>query len=172
MSFDPHTSFDPKTLQLITLAALFAMIYAGRLSKGSAKETSEGLAFPLKPLVLWSRSLVLPIYFALIAWPLWQSGRHIPVWLPLLLLALLALVLFQMPGTIIFTPIGLVQRFWLRKEKSMRYDEVMSAQIIGAGRMTRVLGDNQVSITHTWNHSASEQFRSELERRTGKRVLR
>jgi hypothetical protein len=65
-----------------------------------------------------------------------------------------------------------VQHFWLRKTKAMRYDEVTSAQIIGAGRMTRVLGDNRVSITHTWNHSASDEFRKELERRTGKRVLR
>jgi hypothetical protein len=38
--------------------------------------------------------------------------------------------------------------------------------------MTRVLGDNRVSITHTWNHSGSDQFRKELERRTGKRVIR
>lgn len=164
--------FDPKNLQLLTLAALFALIYAGRLSKGSPKETAEGVAFPLKPLVLWSRALVLPIYFVLILWPLWKSGRHIPFWLPLLFLALLLLVVAQMPGTIVFTPTGLVQRFWLRKSKSMRYDEIMSAQIIGAGRMTRVLGDNRVSITHTWNHSASDQFRKELERRTGKRVLR
>jgi hypothetical protein len=159
-------------MQLLTLAALFALIYAGRLSKGSPRETSEGLAFPLKPLVLWSRALVLPIYFALLVWPLWKSHQHIPFWLPVMFLALLVLVIFQMPGTIVFTPTSLVQRFWLRGEKSMRYDEVMSAQIIGAGRMTRVSGDNRVSITHTWNHSGSEQFRQELERHTGKRVLR
>jgi len=163
---------DPKTLQLITLAALFALIYAGRMVKGSPKETSEGLVFPLKPLVLWSRALVVPFYFALLAWPIWKSHQPIPLWLPFLLLALVGLVLFQMPGTIIFTPTSLVQRFWFRGEKSMRYDEVMNIQIIGAGRMTRVLGDNRVSITHTWNHSASDQFRKEIEQRTGKRVLR
>jgi hypothetical protein len=164
--------FDPKNLQLITLAVLFALIYAGRLSKGSPRQTKDGLAFPLKPLVLWSRALVVPIYFGLILWPLEKSHHGIPLWLPLLFLALLLLVLSQMPGTIVFTPTGLVQHFWLRKTKAMRYDEVMSAQIIGAGRMTRVLGDNRVSITHTWNHSASDEFRKELERRTGKRVLR
>jgi hypothetical protein len=157
--------FDPKNLQLITLAVLFALIYAGRLSKGSPRQTKDGLAFPLKP-------LVVPIYFGLILWPLEKSHHGIPLWLPLLFLALLLLVLSQMPGTIVFTPTGLVQHFWLRKTKAMRYDEVMSAQIIGAGRMTRVLGDNRVSITHTWNHSASDEFRKELERRTGKRVLR
>ena len=164
--------FDPKNLQLITLAVLFALIYAGRLSKGSPRPTKDGLAFPFKPLVLWSRALVVPIYFGLILWPLEKSHHGIPLWLPLLFLALLLLVVSQMPGTIVFTPTGLVQRFWLRKTKTMRYDEVMSAQVIGAGRMTRVLGDNRVSITHTWNHSASDQFRKELERRTGKRVLR
>ncbi|HMF53876.1 MAG TPA: hypothetical protein VK593_05970 [Edaphobacter sp.] len=164
--------FDPKTLQLLTLAALFALIYAGRFVKGRPKETSEGLAFPLKPLVLWSRAIVLPIYFGLLVWPLWKTHQHIPFWFPLMFLALFGLVLFQMPGTIVFTPTALVQHFWLRGDKSMRYDEIMNAQIIGAGRMTRVLGDNRVSITHTWNHSGADQFRKEIEQRTGKRVLR
>lgn len=164
--------FDSQNLQLLALAALFAMIYAGRIVKGSPKETPQGLAFPLKPIVLWARAVIVPLYFVLLAWPVWKMHRHIPLWLPLLLIALLALIAFQMPGTIIFTPTALIQRFWFRKEKSMGYDEVMSVQFIGAGRMTRVLGDNRVSITHTWNHSGSEQFRKELERRTGKRALR
>ena len=164
--------FDPKTMQILTLVALFALIYAGRFVKGSPKETSEGLAFPLKPLVLASRAIVLPIYFGLLIWPLWTSHQHIPFWFPLLFVALFALVLFQMPGTIVFTPTGLVQHFWLRTDKSIGYDEVMSAQIIGAGRMTRILGDNRVSITHTWNHAGADPFRKEIERRTGKRVLR
>ncbi len=164
--------YDIQSLQLLTLAALFALLYAGRMVKGSPRQTAEGLAFPLKPLVLWSRALVLPLYFALFAWPMLTLHRHVPIWLPLLLVALAAFVLLQMPGTIVFTPTALVQRFWLRGDKTMQYNEVMSIQVIGAGRMTRVLGDNRVSITHTWNHSASEQFRKELERRTGKRAIR
>ena len=163
---------DFKTLQLLTLAALFALLYAGRMVKGSPRETSEGLAFPLKPIVLWSRAVILPLYFAFFLWPIWKTHQHIPPWLPVILLALIALVLYQMPGTIVLTPDALVQRFWLRGTKTIRYNEVMSIQLIGAGRMTRVLGDNRVSITHTWNHSAAEQFRQELERRTGKRVIR
>jgi hypothetical protein len=163
---------DLKTLQLFTLAALFAMLYAGRMVKGKPRESADGLAFPLKPLVVWSRAIVLPLYFALFAWPMWQAHRSIPLWLPLLILALVALVLYQMPGTIVLTPTALIQRFWLRGTKTIQYGEVMSIQMIGAGRMTRVLGDNRVSITHTWNHSASEEFRKELERRTGKRVIR
>ena len=55
--------FDLKTLQLFTLAALFAMLYLGRMVKGSPRETAEGLAFPLKPLVVWSRAIILPLYF-------------------------------------------------------------------------------------------------------------
>lgn len=163
---------DPQKMQFLTLVALFALLYAGRLVKGSPRETPEGLAFPLKPLVLWGRLIIVPLYLALLVWPLLATHRPIPFWFPLLLLALLGLILYQMPGTILFTPTELVQRFWLRKDKSMRYDEIMGAQIIGAGRMTRVLGDNRVNITHTWNHSAADQFRQELERRTGKRVLR
>jgi len=162
---------DIKSLQLITLAALFALLYAGRMVKGSPRETPEGLAFPLKPLVVWSRALVLPLYFALFALPVWKSGQHIPLWFPVLLLALATLVLYQMPGTIVLTPTAVEQRFWLRGAKTIQYNEVMSIQLIGAGRMTRVLGDNRVSITHTWNHCAAEQFRKELERRTGKRAI-
>jgi hypothetical protein len=37
--------------------------------------------------------------------------------------------------------------------------------------MIQVLGDNRVRITHTSNHSASAEFRQEIERRTGKRVI-
>lgn len=163
---------DFQTLQLATLAALFALLYAGRMVKGSPRETPEGLAFPLKPLVLWGRAVVLPLYFALFAWPMWKATHHLPVWLPLLIVALLALVLSQMPGTIVMTPTGLVQRFWLRATKTIAYPEIMTIQLTGAGRMTRVLGDNRVSITHTWNHCASAEFIKELERRTGKRAIR
>ena len=162
---------DIKNLQLLTLAALFALLYAGRMVKGSPRETPEGLAFPLKPLVLWGRVLVLPLYFALFAWPLFTTHQHVPLWFPVLLVLLAAFILFQMPGTIVLTPTAVFQRFWLRSDKSILYTEIMSIQAIGAGRMTRVLGDNRVSITHTWNHSGAEQFRKELERRTGKRII-
>lgn len=163
---------DPKSLQLLAIAALFALLYAGRMVKGSPRQTPEGLAFPLKPVVLWGRALVLPLYFVLFAWPLWQREHHIPVWLPVLIIALAVFVLAQMPGTIVLTPTGLTQHFWLRGTKSISYPDVMSIQAIGAGRMTRVLGANRVSITHTWNHAGANEFLKELERRTGKRVIR
>jgi hypothetical protein len=103
---------------------------------------------------------------------MWKTSQQPPKFLPLLIVALAALILSQMPGTIVLTPGGLIQRFWLRPSKAISYPEVMSIQMIGAGRMVRVLGDNRVSITHTWNHSASAEFVAELERRTGKRALR
>ena len=46
----------------------------------------------------------------------------------------------------------------------------MAIHAVQGGRMTQVLGDNRVKITHTSNHSAAEEFRQELERRTGKRL--
>jgi hypothetical protein len=140
--------------------------------KGSPRETPDGLAFPLKPLVLWGRAVVLPLYLALFAWPAWKVHHHVPVWFLVIILAAFALLLSQMPGTILLTPTGLVQKFWLRGTKTITYPEVMSIQMVGAGRMTRVLGDNRVSITHTWNHSGATEFVKELERRTGKRAIR
>jgi hypothetical protein len=89
-----------------------------------------------------------------------------------LVLAVVALVASQMPGTIVFTPTQLVQHYWLRKDKAISYHQIMSVQAVGGGRMTRVLGDNRVTITHTWNHSGSAEFVQELERRTGKRAIR
>jgi hypothetical protein len=38
-------------------------------------------------------------------------------------------------------------------------------------RMTSVLGDNRVKITHTSNHCAALEFQHEIERRNGKHVI-
>ena len=92
---------DANTLQLFSLAVLFALLYTGRLVKGSPRETPEGLAFPLKPLVLWGRALVIPIYCALFLYPMWKAAAHPPKFLPVLIVALAALILSQMPGTIV-----------------------------------------------------------------------
>lgn len=159
-----------KTVQLLAIAVLFALVYAGRMIKGSAKEAADGLEFPLKPVILWTRLLALPMYFAIFGYPLWQQHR-LPMWLPIILAALAMYVLYQLPGTIVLTPMTVEQRFWLRGAKKIGYNEVMAIQVIGGGRMTRVMGDNGVSITHSWNHSAAEQFREEIARRTGKRAI-
>ncbi len=156
---------DLKTLQMLMLFVLFGLLYAGRMVKGTARETPEGLSFGMKPLVLWGRILVLPAYFALFAYPLWVAHHGIPVWFSVLLIALFAFILLQLPGTIVLTPTAIVQRFWLRPTKSIQYNEVMAIEPTQGGRMTRVLGDNRVNITHTWNHCASEQFQQEIARR-------
>jgi hypothetical protein len=75
-----------------------------------------------------------------------------------------------MPGTIALTPTAVMQRFWFRPSKQIQYNEVMAVQSAQGGRITRVLGDNRVQISHTSNHSAAAEFQQELERRTGKRV--
>ena len=156
---------DLKTLQVLTLFAIFGLLYAGRMVKGMARETPEGLAFGMKQVVTWGRIIVLPLYFAVFAYPLWVSHHRVPTVSYVVVFALLVLILFQLPGTIILTPTAIVQRFWLRPSKSIQYNEVMAIEPLQGGRMTRVLGDNRVSITHTWNHSASEQFQQEIARR-------
>src|SRR5579871_3485143 len=156
---------DLKTLQMLMLFVLFGLIYGGRMVKGAARETPEGLSFGMKPLMMWVRLLVLPAYLALFIYPLWVRQHSIPIWLPVVLIALFAFILLQLPGTIVLTPTAIVQRFWLRPSKSIQYNEVMAIEPLQGGRMIRVLGDNRVSITHTWNHCASEQFQQEITRR-------
>jgi hypothetical protein len=162
--------FDPKLLRGAVLVAVVILLYAGRMTKGAAKETPEGLVFGMKPLVLWTRILAIPLYLAIILYPLLVQHHQIPVWLPFLIVAVMALAAYQLPGTILLTPVAVIQRFWLRGDKTIQYHEVMTIQSIQAGRITRVLGDNRVAITHNTAHSDAERFRAELERRTGKRV--
>jgi hypothetical protein len=89
----------------------------------------------------------------------------------LIFVAAIVLAVVQMPGTITLTPSAITQRFWFQPLKTIQYNEVMAIQAAQAGRMTHVLGDNRVKINHTANHSASTEFRQELEHRTGKRLI-
>lgn len=161
---------DLRTLQFIALVSLFALIYAGRLIKGSVRQTAEGTAFPMKPAVTFTRLIAMPVYFAIFAYPAWQQHR-LPIWLPILLVVVLLYIIYQSPATIILTPTAVEQHFWLRPTKKIAYNEVMAIYLSGAGRITRVMGDNRVIIVHTWNHVAAEVFRTEIERRTGKRIV-
>jgi hypothetical protein len=161
---------DPQTLRAAGLIAVIIFLYAGRMTKGIAKETPEGLVFGMKPLVLWTRKIAFPLYFAIIAYPIFVQHRAIPIWVPLILFAAAVFTAYQLPGTILLTPTAIIQRFWLRADKTIHYHEVMAIQSIQAGRITRVLGDNRVSILHNTAHSDPTRFRAELERRTNKRV--
>jgi hypothetical protein len=160
----------PQTLRAVSLIAVILLLYAGRLSKGAAKETPEGLVFGMKPLVLWTRIIAIPLYIAIIAYPLLVEHRAIPVWVPLAVLAAFALAAYQLPGTILLTPTAVIQRFWLRADKTIQYHEVMAITSIQAGRITRVLGDNRTTILHNTAHSDGERFRAELELRTNKHI--
>ena len=106
----------------------------------------------------------------IIAYPLLAQHQKIPVWLPIVLVLAAALTAYQLPGTILLTPTAVLQRYWFRGDRIIQYHEVMAIQSIQAGRITRVLGDNRMTIIHNTAHSAAEQFRTELARRTNKRI--
>ena len=160
------------TLQMASLVAIAVLLFASRNARGTARRTADGVSFPLKPFVVWSRALALVFYCALFAYPLWISQRSIPAWLLLLLFAATMFSLYQLPGTIVLTDAAVLQRFWLRAPKSIPYPDVMTIQMLLNGRQTRVLGANRTTITHTYNHSAAADFQSELASRTGKRLTR
>ncbi len=153
------------------MVLVFALLFAGRLVKGSPGQTSAGLAFPLKPIVVFSRAIALPLYAFLFAYPLWISQQSIPPWFLVLLFVAVVFGLYQYPGTIVLTDTGVLQRFWLRAEKRIAYPDVLNVLSAGGGAVTRVFGRDGVLITHTFNHAGSAEFRTELAQRTGKRVV-
>jgi hypothetical protein len=157
--------FDQSTLQFLILLILFGQIFAVRMVKGTARETTEGLSFGMKWPATLLRIVLLPLFFARFGYLAWVTHHTIPAWTLGLCVALAAVILFQMPGTIVLTPTAIVQHFWLRPSKTIQYNEVMALEQLQGGRITRVLGDNRVRITHTWGHSASEQFQQEIARR-------
>jgi hypothetical protein len=161
---------DLHTLQVAAMLLVFLLLFAARLVKGSPRPTSSGLAFPLKPLVLFSRGVALPLYFLLFAYPLWISQQSIPAWLLILIFLAVLFGAYQFPGTIFLTSDSVTQRFWLRAHKVIRYSEITVIQAARTGAVTRVLGANRALIVHTFNHAASAQFRIELEHRSGKQL--
>ena len=163
--------FDLHTFQIAAMVLVFVLLFAARLVKGSPRATSEGLAFPLKPLVVFSRAVALPLYFLLFAYPLWISQQSIPSWLLVLIFVAILFGAYQLPGTILLTDTAVTQRFWLRSGKTIPYREILGIQAARTGAVTRVLGANGVVIVHTFNHAASAEFRAQLEQRSGKPIL-
>ena len=161
--------FDPNVVRNFVLIVLLILVFGARLTKGSVRQSSEGLVFGTKPIVALARiiallTLVLFIYSTIYrAQVLW--------FLYLFIFGVTALLIAQLPGTITLTPTAVTQRFWFRPAKVIQYGEVMTIQLAQAGRAIRVLGDNRVKITHSMNHCAAAEFQQELERRTGKRVI-
>ncbi len=162
---------DPRLLRALAIGLAVLLLYGSRLTKGTSRETPEGLAFTIKPLFAWARAIALPAYILFFIYMMTMQKQHIPWWVALLFVAAIAIGLMQMPGTIVLTPMAITQRFWFLPSKTIQYNEVMAIQAMQGGRMVRVLGDNRVKITHTSNHSAAMEFQQEIERRTGKRVI-
>ncbi|NYF78847.1 hypothetical protein [Granulicella arctica] len=166
------THFDPsRILAPLVVVMAIVLLYSSRLAAGKARETAEGLVFPIKPVYAWARGVVLPAYMVFFLWIAWRQNHLMPWPIIFLFLIAIAVSLLQMPGTIILTPMAVTQRFWLQKQKSILYSEVMAIQAMQGGRTTLVLGDNRVRIRHSSNHCAPLEFQKELERRTGKRVI-
>lgn len=161
---------DLHTLQIAAMVVVFALIYVARATKGASRQTPDGIAYPLKPLVVLSRAIALPLYFLLFAYPLWISRQSIPAWLLLLIFIVTLFALFQLPGTIMLTPAAVTQRFWLRASKSIPYSEILGISASRSGSVTRILGANRIAITHTFNHAASADFRTTLARLSGKQL--
>jgi hypothetical protein len=155
----------------IAIGLAVLLLYGSRLTKGSVVQTPEGVAFRIKPLFAWARAIALPAYILFFFYMMSMQKQPVPWWMALLFIAAIAIGVMQMPGTITLTPMAVTQRFWFQPSKAIQYNEVMAIQAMQGGRMTRVMGDNRVKITHTSNHCAAEEFRQELERRTGKRVI-
>jgi hypothetical protein len=162
---------DPRTLRAIAIGLAILLLYGSRLTKGSVVQTAEGLAFRIKPLFAWSRAIALPAYILFFIYIMTIQKQPVPWWMALLFIAAIGVGVMQMPGTITLTPMAITQRFWFQPSKAIQYTEIMTIQAMQGGRMTRVLGDNRVKITHTSNHCAATEFQREIERRTGKRVV-
>ena len=162
---------DLHNLQIAAMVLVFVLLFAARLVKGSPRATADGLAFPLKPLVVFSRAVALPLYFLLFAYPLWISQQSIPIWLLILIFVAILFGAYQLPGTIFLTETAVTQRFWLRSGKAIGFGEIGSIQAARTGAVTRVIGVKGNVIVHTFNHSASAEFRIQLEHRSGKPVL-
>ena len=162
---------DPRLLRVLVIGLAIVLLYGSRLTKGSVVQTPDGLAFRIKPLFAWARAIALPAYIIFFLYMMSTQKQPIPWWMALLFVAAIGIGLMQMPGTITLTPTAITQKFWFQPSKAIQYNEVMAIQGMQGGRMTRVLGDNRVKITHTSNHCAAAEFQQELERRTGKRVI-
>jgi hypothetical protein len=163
---------DPQLLRAVALSVILLVVFGSRFSTGSSRQTQEGLAFGIKPIIAWTRVILLPLFVLFFLYLAITTHRNpVPWWVSLLFFAAVAFILMQVPGTITLTPTAVTQRFWFRPAKTIQYNEVMAIQASPGSRSTHVLGDNRVKITHTLNHSAAKEFQQELERRTGKRVI-
>jgi hypothetical protein len=163
---------DPQLLRTVGFCVILLVVFGSRFTTGSARQTPEGVAFGIKPVIAWTRAIFLPAFILFFLYAAMIHHRtSVPWWVTLFFIAAVVVIVMQMPGTITLTPAAVIQRFWFRPAKTIQYSEVMAIQAAPGSRSTHVLGDNRVKITHSLNHSAAKEFQQELERRTGKRVV-
>jgi hypothetical protein len=163
---------DPQLLRTVAFCVILLVVFGSRFTTGSARQTPEGLAFGIKPMIAWTRAIFLPAFVLFFFYAAMINHRSSVPWVvSLFFIAAVVIIVMQIPGTITLTPTAVTQRFWFRPSKTIQYNEIMAIQASPGSRSTHVLGDNRVRITHTLNHSAAKEFQQELERRTGKRVV-
>jgi hypothetical protein len=162
---------DSNLFRDLVVVLFLVALFAGKVAKGKARETPEGLSFPMKPVFSAMRFLALPLYYAYFFYWYWHMHHAFSWPLTALFVAVMALLVSQAPGTIVLTPTAIVQHYWLLKDKVIPYADIMALQKTSAGRSIAILGDNRVRIIHTSNHSDQAGFEQAIEQRTGKKVL-
>src|SRR5258705_5463697 len=147
---------DPQLLRAVALCVILLIAFGSRFTTGSARQTPKGLVFAIKPMIAWTRAILLPAFVIFFVYAAMTTHRNpLPLWVALLFFVAVGFIVMQMPGTITLTPTAVTQRFWFRALKTIQYNEVMAIQAATGSRSTHVLGDNRVRITHTLNQSAA-----------------
>ena len=146
-----------------------------RFTKGRSSQTADGVEFRLKPMFRMFMVFV-PTYLSFAWWVLHRQGYPMPWQLPAFFIGVSCLVLIGQRGTITLTPTAVTQRFWLSPlpPKQIAYEDVTTIRSRTnnrGGRFTQVRGNARVKIVHSQGHSAEDEFRTEMEKRTGKRVV-
>ena len=160
----------PEILRLALLIIFVVVVLASRFIKGSPLQTPDGLTFPIKPALNWISVLIIIIYVTFFMASYHNSDHSKAMFIAAILLAIIALRLSRMPGTITLGQLSITQNFWFIPSKEIPYADVMAIQSIQGGRMTRVMGNNRVTITHTANHCAAAEFQAAIAERTGKLI--
>src|SRR5882724_5984357 len=161
---------SPQDLRIGFITVVVALVLGSRFTKGRATQTADGVVFRLK-LVTRISMVLVPAYILLTWWALRTQGHPQPWWATVLFIVAIVFILIRMPGTITLTPTAVTQRFWLLPSKQIAYEDVMAIQSVRGGSITRVMGNTRVNIVHTQGHSAADEFRAEMEKRTGKQVV-
>src|SRR5947207_6816715 len=118
---------DPQLLRSLALWIIILVVVGNSFTTGSARQSPEGLVFPIKPVIAWTRAIILPAYILFFLYAaMINHGSSVPLWVILFFLAAVVVIVMQMPGTITLTPTAVTQRFWFRPAKAIQYNEVMA----------------------------------------------